>query len=208
VQERHTRTVQGRTRWRRFAIVTIPAVVAVGGIVFAMADGALAASFAVSGQQFKVSADKLAGQGFVQYGSTSNEVGATKTNGKAHPVAVAGIGTATITKMCQSVSVPGLPITLRLTAGDNGTDASATNLMFDMTDMQGDAVFDTLNIGQDASTLTGVPGATGDVGTFGQQAKSVTLTGVKQVAYAASAGTFTLPNLHLHVYTDGSGACF
>lgn len=208
MQERHTRTMQGRTRWRRFALVTAPAVLATGGILVAMADGALAASFAVSGQQFKVSADKLVGKGFVQYGGTANEVGATATNGKAHPVAVAGIGTATITNMCQSVDVPGTPIALRLTAGDNGTEAVASNLMFDMTDMRGDAVFNDLNIGQDASTLNAVPGATGRAGTFGQQASSVTLVGVKQVAYAASAGTFTLPNLHLQIRLDGTGACF
>ncbi len=59
---------QGRTRWRRFAAVVIPAAAAAGAIVFGMANGAIAASFNVSGQTFKVSADRLEATGFVQYG--------------------------------------------------------------------------------------------------------------------------------------------
>jgi len=57
--------VQGRTRWRRFAAIMVPAVVAAGAIVLGMANGAIAASFSVSGSQFKVSADQLDGKGFV-----------------------------------------------------------------------------------------------------------------------------------------------
>jgi hypothetical protein len=199
LQERHPRTVQGRTRWRRFATLTVPAVAATGAILFAMADGAIAASFAVSGSTFKVSADKLVGTGFVQYGGVASEKGATATTGN-HPVAIAGMGEATITGMCQSVTVPGLPVSVILRAGNKGRDASATGLMFDMTSMRGDASFRNLNIGQDASTLTKAGGsAHGSAGGFGQQADSVTLTNVKQVAWAASAGTFTLPDLDLQV---------
>ncbi len=222
MQERHTRPVQGRTRWRRFAVVTVPAVAATGAIMVAMANGAIAASFAVSGSTFKVSASDLSGTGFVQFGSTAAEKGATATNGKAHPVAVAGIGDATITKMCQSVMVPGLPIGIKLTAGDAGTGAHATALTFDMTDMTSDsATFQNLNIGQDATTLTKVKDAhgnpiaapapkSGDPGPFGQQADTVHLVNVHQTAWAASAGTFTLPNLHLSVFTGGGvpNECF
>ncbi|MDY7083677.1 MAG: hypothetical protein SYR96_01090 [Actinomycetota bacterium] len=44
----------GRTDWRRFAVaVGVPALVA-GGLVIALANGALAASFSVSGTQFKL----------------------------------------------------------------------------------------------------------------------------------------------------------
>jgi hypothetical protein len=203
VQERHTRPVQGRTRWRRFATVTIPAMVAIGGIVIAMADGALAASFAVSGTTFKVSADVLDGTGFVQYGGMANQ------NTKPPFAAVAGIGSAKITGMCQSVSVIPGKLSVVLTAGkDPKNPAVASNLMFDMQSMQGDADFTNLNIGQDASTLTGAgPNAHGAAGTFGQQADTVVLTKVKQVAYSASAGTFTLPGLSLSV--DASGTeCF
>ena len=41
--------------------MTVPALAAAGAIVVGMANGAIAASFAVSGSTFKVSADELNG---------------------------------------------------------------------------------------------------------------------------------------------------
>ena len=197
MQERHTRPVQGRTRWRRFAIVSVPAVVAAGGIIVGMANGAIAASFVVSKGPFKVSADTLSGQDFVQYGSLVAE-----KDGTTHPVAVAGIGSATITNMCQSVLVPlptGQTVSVILHAGNKGRDAKASNLMFNMDSMQGDATFTALNIGKDASTVGSAGAPKGLAGGFGQDATDVTLTNVKQVARSASAGSFTLPDLDLKV---------
>jgi hypothetical protein len=207
--------VPGRTRWRRFAGVMAPAAVAAGAIVFGIANGAIAASFSVSGTTFKVSADKIVATGFVQYGglaTTPNldpQTGMSNGSTTTRPVAVAGMKTADITKMCQSVRVPGTPWTLLLTAGDKGTPASATDLMFDMTDLtSSSAVFTNINIGQDASTLTGGPvGTHGAPGGFAQQATNVTLNDVKQVAWRASAGTFNLNGLEMHIKTDGT-ECF
>jgi len=90
--------MQGRTRWKRFGIMMIPASLAVAGIVLGMANGAIAASFTVSGQSFKVSADKLDGTGFKQFG------GLDKTNnGQSIPVTTATIDSATLSNLCQSV---------------------------------------------------------------------------------------------------------
>src|SRR3954463_6393290 len=72
VKDAQGNLVQGRTRWRRFAAVMAPAAVAAGAIVFGMANGAIAASFAVSGTSFKVSATELDGTGFVQYGGLAH----------------------------------------------------------------------------------------------------------------------------------------
>src|SRR5215218_3630411 len=58
----------GRTNWRRFAVAVAVPTAAAGALVFGMAHGAFAASFTVSGQAFKISADKLDGTGFSQYG--------------------------------------------------------------------------------------------------------------------------------------------
>jgi hypothetical protein len=192
-----------------------PAAVAAGAIVFGIANGAIAASFAVSGTTFKVSADKIVAQGFVQYGGLEvtpdldPQTGMSNGHKTTRPVAVAGMASATITKMCQSVRVPGTPWTLLLTAGDKGTPATATNLMFDMTDLTtSDATFTNISIGQDASTLNlGPSGAHGAPGGFGQQATDVTLNNVKQVAWSASAGTFVLNGLEMHIKTDGT-ECF
>src|ERR1700743_2794113 len=92
---------RGGTRWRRFAVVMVPSVAATAAIGVALAQGALAASFAVSGQQFKVSAATLHGEVFVQYGNIDVE-----HNGTPPPVAVSGFNSADITDLCQSVVVP------------------------------------------------------------------------------------------------------
>ena len=62
--------------------------------------------------------------------------------------------------------------------------------------------------GQDASTLNKGPAiAVGQIGGFGQQADSVTITGLQQVAWSTSAGTFVLNGLDLHVSLSGE-QCF
>jgi hypothetical protein len=203
--------VQGRTRWRRFAAVVIPAAAAAGAIVFGMANGAIAASFNVSGQTFKVRADRLEATGFVQYGNLVHSKG---SDGKTTniPVATAGMADAKLTKLCQSVKVPGLPVSLVINAGGNpGEPAHATDLLIDMTDLTGEATFTNINIGQDAGSLDAAgPTAHGATGAFGQQAKSVVITNVQQTAWSTSAGQFELKGLHMFVDVNPNGPkeCF
>jgi len=180
-----------------------PAIVVAGGIVFGMANGAIAASFSVSGSTFKVSADELDGTGFVQYGGL-----AVDKAGNKHPVTVSGIKGAKLTNLCQSVVGPG-GITLVIRAGsDKNNPATATDLLIDMTQLSGDAEFTNISIGQDASTLDkGPAGAAGQAGGFGQQADTVKITGLKQVAWSTSAGTFNLNDLDLHLSFTGE-QCF
>jgi hypothetical protein len=201
-------TAPGRTRWRRFAAVMVPAVVAAGAIVFGMANGAIAASFSVSGSQFKVSADSLDGTGFVQYGGFAQEKGGrTLPNGipdpsdpKNHAVAVSGISRASLSNLCQSVKVPGLPFSMVIHAGGGGTPATATDLLLDVSSLQGDASFTNIQIGIDASDLSkGPPGAKGLPGGFAQQADHVTIRNLRQVAWSTTAGQFNLNGLDLSV---------
>jgi hypothetical protein len=184
----------------------LPAAALAGGIVLGMANGAIAASFAVSGQSFKISADKLVGKGFVQYGGFAKEKDARADDifGKAHPVTTAAIADATLTNLCQSVRVKGTPISMVINAGGQpGQPAHATNLLIDMTDLKGDAVFTKIDIGRDATTLDAagdIPGGKGGPdGAFGQQAQEVTITKLQQTAWSTSAGTFELKGLHLFV---------
>lgn len=203
----HGDLVQGRTRWRRFAVVLVPAVAAAAAIMIGMANGAIAASFAVSGQTFKVSASKLVGRGFVQYGGFAVEKGGTGAPGdsKTHAVAVSGIKSAELSDLCQSVKVPGLPLSLVIRAGGGGTPARATDLLIDMDQLQGDATFTNINIGQDASTLDKGPAAAkGLAGQFGQQADEVVILNLRQIARSTSAGTFVLNGLDLRVDADGN----
>ena len=96
--------VRGGTRWKRFAVVMVPSVAATAVIGVALAQGALAASFSVSGQSFKVTAKTLNGTGFSQYGAIDS--GYTLTGEKtAHPVAVSAFSRPRSTR-CASRSSP------------------------------------------------------------------------------------------------------
>jgi hypothetical protein len=196
--------VQGRTRWRRFVVVVVPATFIAASLMVGMANGAVPASFSVSGSTFKVSADRLDGAGFVQYGGLASEKGADPKNPldpKHHLVATSGIRDATLTNLCQSVVTPGLPVSFVIHAGrEKGAPVHAKDLLIDMAQLNGDAEFTSIHIGQDASTLDAAgDGVHGTAGGFGQQATEVHITNLRQVAWSTSAGTFTLNGLDLHV---------
>jgi hypothetical protein len=201
VKDSQSNLVQGRTRWRRFAALMVPTTAVAGAIVIGMTNGAIAASFAVSGQTFKVSASKLVGTSFAQYGGVASENGADENNPldpKNHPVVVSAIADADLYDLCQSVKVPDrltpVPIILKINAGGGGTPASAHNLLIDMDSLKGNATFTNIEIGRDAADL-GAPEKF--AGTFGQSADEVVITDLKQVARATSAGTFSLTGLSL-----------
>jgi hypothetical protein len=196
--------VLGGTKWKRFALVMVPTVGIAGAMSVMMAQGALAASFAVSGQQFQVSADTLDGTDFQQTGNV-----VVQHNGTAHAVAEAGIKSATITNMCQSVSVP-TPfgnLVVVLTAGGGGTPAQATDLVLNTNDVKADAVFTGVEIGKDAADLQGVQGMQTQAGAFGQEVQHAVLTGVKQTAWSTTASTMTLKGLHIAASFNGA-TCF
>ena len=187
----NSRSVRGKVRWRRLALVAVPAFAIAGTMVGLTAEGALASSISVSGQQFTITADQLQGTGFAQFGGALPNSGGTQT-----PVIVSAMQNATMANLCQSVTVLGL--TIRLTAGGGGTPVSASNLVVDANDQTADsAVFNNISIGQDAGTLGG------PAGTFGEQASSVTINKLVQHTWYTTAGTFTLPNLSLGF----GGAC-
>ncbi|MDQ0845160.1 DUF6230 family protein [Streptomyces sp. V1I6] len=203
---------RGGTRWKRFALVMVPSVAATAAIGVGLAQGALAASFAVSGQEFKVTAGKLVGTGFSQYGGVDMGYKDLKGDEKvAHPVAISTFKNASITKMCQSV-VTDVPfvgkITLRLTAGDKGTAVQAEKLYLDVSELDANAKFKNIDIGV-AAKDTDNPGvgkgpAVKDTSIlpngFAQQADEVELTGVEQKAWATTAGTFELSGLSMRLH--------
>lgn len=205
-----SQTTRGGTRWKRFAVVMVPSVAATAAIGVALAQGALAASFSVSGQEFKVSATKLVGNGFLQYGAVDTQQG-----GKKIPIAVSSFKSASITGLCQSVVIPNIPIigdvTMRLTAGDT-KPVQAKNLYIDLDNLNANATFTNINIGVAAGDSTKGPGMKGngeeaDPGSFAQEADGAVLTHVQQTAWATSAGTFKLSGLSMHV-SAGDHECF
>lgn len=205
---------RGGTRWKRFAVVMVPSVAATAAIGVALSQGALAASFSVSGQSFKVSADKLDGRGMVQYGGV--DVGVDMDGKKAaHPVSVSAFKKAKITNMCQSVvtHVPVLgDVTLQLRAGGGKTPVVAKNLYIDVAQLDADAEFRNINIGVAAGESTKGPGMKGgkeqaNPNGFAQEADRAILTDIEQTAWATSAGTFKLSGLNMKLH-KGKKECF
>lgn len=197
---------RGRTRWKRFSVVMVPSIAATAAIGVAIGQGALAASFSVSGQSFKVTADELVGTGFSQYGALD-----TDHAGKKHPVAVSAFKHAEITNLCQSVVVP-VPIfgdvTLKLKAGGGGKEVTAENIYIDVAQLNADATFTNVDIGVSVDDVTKGPkkqaGEAVLPGSFAQQADKAVLTDVRQRAWATSAGTFKLSGLDMGI-AKGSG---
>lgn len=200
---------RGGTRWKRFAVVMVPSVAATAAIGVALSQGALAASFSVSGQQFKIAADRLEGTGFVQYGA----IDSTKVGKK--PVAVVGFNSAKIRNLCQSVVVP-VPafgdVTMKLGAGAaGGPQVEAKKLYVDADDIAANATFKNVDIGVAVDETTKGPGPNkGDKylpGSFAQQADTAIFTDVKQRAWATTAGTFKLSGLKMAV-KKGKNECY
>ncbi|ANW18024.1 DUF6230 family protein [Streptomyces clavuligerus] len=212
---------RGGTRWKRFALVMVPSVAATAAIGIGLAQGALAASFTVSGQQFKVRAGYLEGYGFSQYGGVDVAYKGTEGDETVrHPVSISSFKTATIRDMCQSV-VTDVPfvgkVTMRMTAGEGREPVKARNLYLDIAEFDGNATFDDIDIGVAVKDTDGPSGKGPDVkdgsaleNGFAQQARRATLTNVEQVAWATTAGSFSLAGLKMRLHRgDGPDVeCF
>jgi hypothetical protein len=182
--------LRGTVSWRRFAIAVVPAVAIAGTLAGLTAQGAIASSISVSGQEFLVTASQLNGTGFEQFGGQVTGADGTR------PVVVSAIKSASLANLCQSVTVG--PVTLRITAGGGGNPVTADNLIVDASGVAGsEATFHNITIGQDAGTLGEDPGASGQPGGFGQQADSITIDNLVQHTWLTTAGTFTLPGLSI-----------
>jgi hypothetical protein len=194
----------------------VPSVAATAAVGVGLAQGALAASFSVSGQDFKVTAAKLDGDNLIQYGSVSKGKSLADPEGKdvLHPVTISGFSHAEITNMCQSLvtPVPGLgPITLKLRTGHKGSPAVADNIYLDVAELDANAEFKDLDIGvavgDGSHTTKPQAGTVANGALFSQRAKKAILTDVRQKAWATTAGTFKLPDLNLRLLS-GDQPCY
>ena len=194
----------GRVRLRRFAALAVPAAIAGGALVVLTAQGVLAAQFSISGMPFTITATQLTGNGFEQFGAldytAAGSPNLTQDNGQML-VFVSAIKQAELTDLCQSVSIGFTNLVIR--AGGGSTPVQASDLVVDSDQLTGDASFTNLAVDQDASTLNEVPGVTGPLGTFGQQADSIVIKNLRQENWATTASTFTLPGLSMSFSSDG-----
>ncbi|MCX4855983.1 DUF6230 family protein [Streptomyces canus] len=194
---------RGRVRGRRAAIMAVPAVAITAGLAILTAEGALGVQFAISGMPFTVTATELKGTGFEQFGGldnmADNSPNAGDTGGQVL-VVTSAIKNATLTKLCQSVDLGGTNLLIK--AGQGEKKVEATDLTTDSTELTGNASFDNIEIGNDASTLTKA-GVKGPIGVFSQQADTVYIGDLRQTNYATTAGVFKLPGLKLSFSSTG-----
>ncbi|WP_017577616.1 DUF6230 family protein [Nocardiopsis kunsanensis] len=193
----------GGTRWRRFALVAVPGFVAAAALGGMTTQGLLASSFAVSGDNFKMSAEQLRGEGFSQYGDVAESV-----DGTSRPIGLSTVNSAELDNLCMS-SLWDLPIgeaTLRITAGEN-SPVEGSSMVIDIEQLQGDAEFSEIEIGRDASTLDKADGSQGPAGGFGLQSDTITVSDMEMTSWAVTAGTMRLSGLGLSV-KPGNDECF
>ncbi|MEU6484538.1 DUF6230 family protein [Streptomyces sp. NPDC046887] len=180
--------------------------VAVGlgaGMVGTTMASALPVSFAVAGRSFQVSADSLHGEGAVQYAAFTRD-----SSGSSRPVAVAGIDSARITGLCQS-SVTRTPfgaVTLLIRSRPD-TPVDARGLVIDLDNLEGNLRFGDVQLGRDAATLDAVAGVRGAEGAYGQQARTMDITGMRLTSWSVTAGSFTLRGSRMFVRL-GEHPCF
>jgi len=188
---------RGRVRARRAAVMAVPATIVAAGLAVLTAQGALGVQFAISGMPFTVTAEQLNGTGFEQFGGLDNMADGSPNAGDTGGqvlVVTSAIKSATLSRLCQSVDLGGT--NLRITAGNGANKVTASDLTTDSTEMSGDAAFNNIEIGNDASTLTKA-NAKGPKGVFSQQADKVHIDNLRQTNYATTAGVFKLPGLKL-----------
>ncbi|MFD8674519.1 DUF6230 family protein [Streptomyces seoulensis] len=194
---------RGRVRYRRAAVLAIPATLVAAGLAILTAEGALGVQFAISGMPFTVTATDLTGTGFEQFGGLDNMADGSPNAGDTGGqvlVVTSAIKNATLTKLCQSVDLGGTNLLIK--AGQGAKKVTATDLTTDSTELSGDASFDRIEIGNDASTLDKA-NAKGPIGVFSQQADTVHIANLRQTNYATTAGVFKLPGLKLGFSDSG-----
>lgn len=194
---------RGRVRGRRAAVMAVPATAALAGLAVLTAQGALGVSMYISGMPFTVTAKSLDGTGFEQFGALDHMIKDSPNTGDTGGdvlVITSAIKKATLDSLCQSVDLGG--INLLIKAGSGSSKVQATDLTTDSTLLSGDASFNNIEIGNDASQLDKA-GVQGPPGVFSQQADTVHIDNLRQTNYKTTAGTFTLPGLKLSFSDTG-----
>ncbi|MFE4922316.1 DUF6230 family protein [Streptomyces sp. NPDC056661] len=182
-------------------------ITASAALLIAVAEGALAASFLISNQETKLSADRTEGIGAIQYGAFDK-----RYDGKVIPVLVSGFAYTKITGACQSLLVRDAPLvgtftvkitTERLTARDAYSDLIQD---FSGTSTAKDAIG-----GVAAGATTKEPGIrkgdNTDPASAAQEAGSVLVLNSKQIAVATSVTISTSSGRSVRFY-KGFNECF
>jgi hypothetical protein len=181
--------------------VLVPGVACVGAVVIALAQGAMAASFAVSGKNFKVSADEITGRGISGFPSSLGS-----KDGKGHAVLLAGIESGTAKGVCLSMKqrLPLVGEVSLLVRSGGSRPIKGEHLVVNADALtSGGGKVTGVQAGRDASTLNGAPGVSGPQGLFGVQADTALARDVKSTAWASNGGSLTLDKVEIELSHDG-----
>jgi hypothetical protein len=189
---------QGRTRKLRFAMAATTSLFTAGVLMVLTATTAFPVSFNLSGLPFKVSADRLDSEGFLQIPRLES------TPGGQLPVGLTTSVSAQLWGLCESVVLPtpAGPATLRITAGDHAP-VTIKNLSLNLTDLMGETTFQGLQLGQRP------PGddTPGTLGGFGQSATAVSIDKLRLTTSTLAVGTISMTDMHFSV-GYGDRECF
>ncbi|MFE6337692.1 DUF6230 family protein [Streptomyces sp. NPDC057798] len=182
-----------RTDWRRFALAFPLTVLLAAGTVTTTSAAGIPLNFAVAGNPFTVTAQRLEATDATQFASFRHDA-----QGTSHPVALVGIRSAQISGLCQS-AVAHTPLGAATLVIRSGRDepVRVDSLVIDLTHLTGDMTFESVEMGRDASTLT--TGPKGLEGTYGQQARSLTINDLRLQAWSLTAGMFSLAGTDMSV---------
>ncbi|HEY1969598.1 MAG TPA: DUF6230 family protein [Pseudonocardia sp.] len=154
---------RGRIIWPRFALLFLPALVALGLLGAGAASGAVPVALAIQGQQtLKVSDQSLTMQGiasFPQFFQTHD--------GKRRTVVIVTLRDLRVRGLCVSTKVrtPVGDYIVRITAPRDGPYLGAGDVTFALEDVnQLDALGDHVDLNHGATTADGIPTDIGDVG--------------------------------------------
>ncbi|GAA4657121.1 hypothetical protein GCM10023347_04400 [Streptomyces chumphonensis] len=212
---------EGRTHWRRGALVALPALLSAGGLAGAMTSGALALDLRIQDRPLRLATSSVYG---TQYGAAVVDVPHTRPDGTTGTVRVLRMGFAdgVINGLClsQQQEIMGTTYTLLFTLGDDDPaswEITTQNTVLDVREATGvldmDGVVD-LNVdGTDVTTVDDEAGNPVDnpLGApehrFGIQAGYAKFDGITgTVQDIQIPGLLTTPRLDLSV-RPGDVAC-
>jgi hypothetical protein len=185
---------RSRTHWRRFVFVYLTVIALAAGTIATTTAAAIPVSFAVAGNPFTVTAQRLTAEGATQFAAFRQDA-----TGHDHPVAVVGIREAKISGLCQSaVAHTPLGAATLVVRSDADRPVRAHDMVIDLSEVTGDMTFESVEMGRDAATLNR-SGVAGPTGIYAQQARTLTITDMRLEAWSLTAGMFSLSDASMSV---------